>query len=198
MHGVRQELLQQQAANIGLPLKQIMLSETASMEDYNKTMQNTLQALKAEGITSSIYGDINLKDLRKYREEQLASLNMKAVFPLWGRATDKLVREFIELGFKAVVVSANARLLDESFIGRLLDESFLNDLPAGVDPAGENGEFHTFVFDGPVFKQAVNYKPGEKVLKSYGAPTDKKDTCFKKDDKPAFDTSFWFSDLLPV
>lgn len=198
MHGVREELLQLQAESIGIPLRQVRLPEDVSMEAYNMVMQQNLQKLRAEGITHSIFGDINLEDLRKYREEQLANVNMKAVFPLWGRATDELVQEFISLGFKAVVVSANARLLDKSFLGRILDESFLNDLPEGVDPAGENGEFHTFVFDGPIFKEPLKFSLGEKVLRTYGDQADNKENCFKKDHKPAFDTSFWFCDLLPV
>lgn len=197
MHGVRQELLQQQAASLDLPLQQIMLSESASMIAYNTLMEKTMLSLQQQGITHAIFGDINLEDLRQYREEQLAKVGMKAVFPLWGRATDELVREFISLGFKAVVVSVNARLLGESFLGRILDESFLSDLPAGVDPAGENGEFHTFVFDGPIFKQPIKYSIGEKVLKSYGISADETEECFKENDPPAFDTSFWFCDLLP-
>jgi uncharacterized protein (TIGR00290 family) len=161
-------------------------------------MQNTMQSLKAQGITHAIFGDINLEDLRQYREQQLAQAGMQAVFPLWERPTDEVVREFISLGFKAVVVCVNARLLDESFTGRLLDEAFLRDLPAGVDPAGENGEFHTFVFDGPIFKEPVRYKLGEKVLHTYGAPADPDENCFSKDDQKTYDTGFWFCDLLPA
>lgn len=198
MHGVREELLLQQAASIGLPLKQIRLSETASMDAYNQLMQRTMEELKAEGITHSIFGDINLEDLRKYREDQLTQVDIKAVFPLWGRPTHALVLDFIKAGFKAVVVSANARLLNESFVGRILDESFVKDLPAGVDPAGENGEFHTFVFDGPIFKEPVRYKLGEKVLRTYGITKDTDDNCFQKTDDPVFDSSFWFCDLLPA
>ena len=197
MHGVRQELLEQQAKSIGIPLQQIMLQESPSMEAYNKLMRNTMLPLKEQGYTHAIFGDINLEDLRQYREQQLSQIGMQAVFPLWGKPTSELVREFIDLGFKAVVVSINARLLDESFVGHILDDSFINDLPAGVDPAGENGEYHTFVFDGPIFKSPVKYTLGETVLKTYGAPADADDSCFKKEDKPAYDTGFWFCDLLP-
>ena len=198
MHGVRQDLLEQQAKSIGIALQQVMLSESASMDVYNKLMQDTMAPLKEQEFTHSIFGDINLQDLRQYREQQLAQIGMQAAFPLWGRSTSELVREFIDLGFKAVVVSINARLLDESFVGRILDDSFLADLPAGVDPAGENGEFHTFVFDGPIFKRPVKYTLGEKVLKTYGAPADASASCFKEEDKPAYDTSFWFCDLVPT
>ncbi|MDX5422275.1 MAG: diphthine--ammonia ligase [Hymenobacteraceae bacterium] len=198
MHGVRQELLLKQAEKIGLPLQQILLPEDASMSAYNTLMDNTMRGLQQQGITQAIFGDINLEDLRKYREQQLAQAGMQAVFPLWGRPTRALVQEFLQLGFKAVVVCVNERLLDESFVGRILDENFLNDLPEGVDPAGENGEFHTFVFDGPIFQEPVKYVLGEKVRKTYGAPADADDNCYKKEDKPAYDTAFWFCDLLPA
>lgn len=197
MHGVREELLQKQAASIGLPLKQMSLPEDVSMEAYNQVMRTTMEHLRDEGITHSIFGDINLEDLRKYREEQLAQVNIKAEFPLWGRATHELVLDFIALGFKAVVVSANARLLDESFTGRILDKSFLEDLPAGVDPAGENGEFHTFVYDGPIFKEPIRFSLGDLVHRNYGAAADPDDTCFQKDENKSYDTGFWFRDLLP-
>ncbi|MHC2990093.1 ATP-binding domain-containing protein [Pontibacter sp. HJ8] len=198
MHGVRQELLEQQAQRIGIPLQQLMLPEDASMSAYNDLMEKTMRSLKGQGITHAIFGDINLEDLRQYREHQLEEVGIEAVFPLWGRPTHELVREFIALGFKAVVVCVNARLLDESFAGRLLDERFLEDLPAGIDPAGENGEFHTFVFDGPLFKAPVLYSLGEKVLRRYGVPADPDDNCFAKEDKPAYDTGFWFCDMLPA
>ncbi|MFD2247224.1 diphthine--ammonia ligase [Pontibacter ruber] len=198
MHGVRQELLQQQAQSIGLPLQQVLLPENAGIDAYNELMQVSLRPLWEQGIKQSIYGDINLEDLRKYREEQLAHVGMQAVFPLWGRPTHELVREFIHLGFKAVVVCVNARLLDASFTGRLLDEQFLKDLPAGVDPAGENGEYHTFVFDGPIFKEPVKYKLSERVHRTYGASAKPDDDCFAKAATPIYDTGFWFCDLLPA
>jgi len=198
MHGVLQELLLQQAQSIGIPLQQILLPEHAGMETYNQLMESTMRPLQQQGIQHAIFGDINLEDLRHYREQQLAKVGMQAVFPLWGRSTQNLVEEFIQLGFRAVVVCVNERLLDASFVGRLLDEDFLRDLPAGVDPAGENGEFHTFVFDGPIFQQPVPYTLGEKVRKTYGAPAQDSDNCYKQEDKPAFDTAFWFCDLLPA
>ncbi|TXK49652.1 diphthine--ammonia ligase [Pontibacter qinzhouensis] len=189
MHGVRQELLLQQAQQLGLPLQQMLMPEDASMEAYNHLMQTTMHQLQNEGITHAVFGDINLQDLRVYREQQLAKVGLQAAFPLWGQPTDVLVREFIKLGFKAVVVSVNARLLSGSFAGRLLDEQFLADLPAGVDPCGENGEFHTFVFDGPLFQAPVPYTLGERVLRQYGV---------SEDEAANYDTGFWFQDLLPV
>ncbi|WP_089320794.1 diphthine--ammonia ligase [Pontibacter ummariensis] len=199
MHGVRQELLKQQAFSLGLPLQEVMLPEQASMSAYNEAMEQALQPLKQAGIAHAVFGDINLEDLRMYREQQLQQVSMQAVFPLWGRDTLELAQEFISLGYRAVVVCVNERLLDSSFVGRHFDEAFLQDLPSTVDPAGENGEFHTFVFDGPLFKAPVHYTLGEKVRKTYGMPAkEKDDNCFKKEDKPAFDTGFWFCDLLPA
>ncbi|AKD01850.1 diphthine--ammonia ligase [Pontibacter korlensis] len=198
MHGVREELLELQAQNIGLPLQKIYLPEQASMRAYNELMEQTMRPLQRQGIEHALFGDINLQDLRSYREQQLQQVEMQAAFPLWGRSTSELVHEFINLGFKAVVVCVNERLLDESFVGRLLDTSFLEDLPEGVDPAGENGEFHTFVFDGPIFREPVKYKLGEKVRKSYGQAANQNDNCFKKEDQPVYDTAFWFCDLLPA
>lgn len=197
MHGVRQELLERQAQSIGFPLKQVLLPGNASMSAYNRLMENSMRPLQEQGITHAIFGDINLQDLREYREKQLAQVSMEAVFPLWGRPTGELVREFIALGFKAVVVCVNERLLDASFAGRELDKSFLQDLPAGVDPAGENGEFHTFVYDGPIFTSPVKFTAGEKVHKTYAPAADPDDNCYAEENKPAFDTGFWFCDLLP-
>ncbi|GAB3532712.1 diphthine--ammonia ligase [Pontibacter brevis] len=198
MHGVRQELLQLQAQSIGLPLQQVFLPEHASMSTYNEIMERSMHDQQLLGITHAIFGDINLEDLRSYREKQLEKVNLQAVFPLWNRPTDELVQEFLALGFKAVVVCVNERLLDSSFAGRILDERFLQDLPDNVDPAGENGEFHTFVFDGPIFEAPIPYRLGENVRKTYSPAADPDDSCFKKEDKPVFDNAFWFRDLLPA
>jgi uncharacterized protein (TIGR00290 family) len=167
MHGVREELLRAQAEAIGIPLEIIEIPESAGMKDYDKLMGTKLRELKTEGYTHSIFGDIYLEDLRSYREQRLSEIPMKAVFPLWKRDTKELVAEFIRLGFKTMVVAADASKLDKSFVGRVIDNDFINDLPAGVDPCGENGEFHTFVFDGPVFKNALAIEKGETVLKEY-------------------------------
>jgi uncharacterized protein (TIGR00290 family) len=127
-------------------------------------------------VSSIIFGDIFLEDIRKYREERLAEVGLNAVFPLWQRDTSRLAREFIELGFKAITTCVDSRILDESFVGRLVDERFLASLPPGVDPCGENGEFHSFVYDGPIFDRPVRFETGEKVLRE----------------------SFYFCDLMPA
>jgi uncharacterized protein (TIGR00290 family) len=195
MHGVREELLEQQAKAIGIPLQKLVLSDQPSMAEYEQYMMQTMQQLQQEKFTHSIFGDIFLEDLKTYRETQLAKVGMQAVFPLWKRDTKELMHEFLDLGFKTIVVCTKAELLDESFAGRVIDKDFMKDLPANVDPCGENGEFHTFVFDGPIFKNPVEYTIGEKVLREYKAPSSDKDECFSNQPAPA-SMGFWFCDLI--
>jgi diphthamide synthase (EF-2-diphthine--ammonia ligase) len=165
MHGVRRELLEQQAEAIGLP-------------------------------SHAVFGDIFLEDLKRYREEKLQTVDMQAVFPLWKIPTKQLMDDFLRSGFKAVIVCVNEKFLDKSFCGRLIDESFVRDLPANVDVCGENGEYHSYVFDGPVFKYPVPYIKGEIVERRYSAPQTASNTCNPMD--KASDYSFYFCDLLPV
>lgn len=187
MHGVSENLLDMQAESIKLPLKKLYLPEYTSMEEYNAKMTETLQKLKSEGISHSVFGDIFLEDLRKYRENQLKKVGIHAAFPLWGQGTSNVAKTFINEGFKAIIVSVDSRYLDQSFAGRFYNESLLADLPENVDPCGENGEFHTFVFDGPIFKKPVLFKSGNTVYKSYKSPDKgKKDT----------DIGFWYCDLI--
>jgi len=194
MHGVRTELLFAQEAAIGIPIKEIRLPEMPSMSEYDQTMQSVLTTLKAEGFKYSIFGDIFLEDLKKYREDRLKEVGLKGHFPLWKRNTRELIAEFIDLGFKTVVACAKADLLDASFTGRVIDHDFLKDLPEQVDPCGENGEFHTFTFDGPIFKHPVKYKLGEKVYREYEAPKKTDDACFSP--RPAKkQAGFHFCDL---
>lgn len=190
MHGIRAELLQQQCAAIGLPLQELRLNNQPSMDDYNAAMATTMQGLQAQGFTHAAYGDIFLEDLRQYREAQLAAVGVKAHFPLWQKNTTQLIHEFIDLGFTTIVCCVKSQLLDKSFAGRIIDKHFLKDLPKGVDPCGENGEFHTFVVDGPIFKQPIPYTIGETILRAYNAP---------KDDEhgTASTIGFWFCDILP-
>ncbi len=196
MHGVREELLEQQANAIGIPLQKLILDDQPSMIEYEKQMMGMINKLQGEGFTHSIFGDIFLEDLRKYRETQLAKASMNAVFPLWKRDTSELIHEFIDLGFKAIIVCVNEKYLGKSFCGRILDDSFIADLPEHVDACGENGEFHTFVFDGPIFKHPVAFTKGEVVYRKYAAPKQPDDTCFQS--SPAEEYGFYFSDLLPA
>jgi len=193
MHGVRLELLDNQAENLGLPLHKLMSPEIPSMENYNNMMRTAMSNFKQQGVNYSIFGDIFLEDLRLYREEQLKEVNMQAVFPLWKLPTHELMKEFLTAGFKAIIVCVNDKFLDKSFIGRIIDHDFLNDLPADVDPCGENGEYHSFVFNGPIFKHPVRFTIGEIVHKEYLKEKD------ESEDHSIInhDTSFYYCDLLP-
>jgi uncharacterized protein (TIGR00290 family) len=175
MHGVRRVLLEQQAASLGLPLHSVFISKGAGNQEYEASMGEALAAYRKRGIDTVVFGDLFLEEIRAYRQQQLAKHDMTGLYPLWKRDTSKLIREFIALGFKTVVVCIDPAQLDPSFIGRVIDEEFLAQLPTHVDPCGENGEFHTFVFDGPMFKTAIKFSFGEIVCRD----------------------SFWFCDLLP-
>jgi len=168
MHDVRRELLEAQAASIGIFLQTIELPEEPPTQLYEQAMERKVSALKSSGYTHAIFGDIFLEDLKRYREEKLK--DMVCTFPLWKEPSETLVQEFIKNGFKAIVVCVNARWLDKSFCGRFLDESFLHDLPAKVDPCGENGEYHSFVFDGPIFSRPILFEKGDISYKEYKGP----------------------------
>ena len=183
MHGVRKALLQQQTDATGIPNGTVELPEHPTPGEYETLMHQKVKQLKTVGFKYAAFGDIFLEDLRRYREEQLMALDIAAVFPLWKKDTRQLIHEFIDLGFKAVVVCVDASLLDKSFAGRVVDRDFIRDLPAGIDPCGENGEFHTFCFDGPVFKHPVLFSIGETVFREYHHGEMK--------------SGFWFCDLLP-
>lgn len=198
MHGVRVELLQQQAKSIGIPLEIMQIPEMPTMEVYENVMQETLEKLKEKGITHSIFGDIFLEDLRKYREDKLAKMRFEGVFPLWKIPTKDLIQEFISLGFKTIVVCVNERYLDKSFVGRIIDQQFIDDLPENVDVCGENGEFHTFSFDGPIFKKPINFEIGEIVYRKYEKRKQKSsNTACDSDATDAYDYGFWYCDLIP-
>lgn len=197
MHGVRKELLHAQGEAIGLPVKEILVPEMPTMAEYDALMKKELSALKDEGITHSIFGDIFLEDLRDYRIQKLSEVGLKGHFPLWRRDTTELIHEFIDLGFKTILVCTKAELLGEEFAGRVIDHDFLKDLPKNVDPCGENGEFHTFVYDGPIFKKPIEFTLGEKVFREYEAPKNKEDSCHS-DDVQKKSAGFYFCDLIPV
>lgn len=189
MHGLRRELLVKQAQEIGLPVTTIELPEEPTMEVYNNEMERVVTKLEREGYSHCGFGDIFLEDLRSYREEQLKQFNIKCCFPLWKRDSKELLEEFINLGFKAVVLCIKSELLDVSFVGREIDKNFINDLPDNVDPCGENGEFHTFCYDGPIFTNPVKFVVGEKVYREYKNP--KKENKSKNYNP----MGFWFCDL---
>lgn len=187
MHGISENLIDKQAASIGLPLHKIYLPEFPNMEEYETLISAELDKAKNNGIKISIFGDIFLEDLRDYREKQLAKTGFKAEFPLWKRDTNEIAKEFIDLGFKSIIVSVDSRFLNQSFAGRIYDHSFLDDLPPNVDPCGENGEFHSFVFDGPIFKQPIAFEKDEVVYKEYHS---------HKKDIPEENIGFWYCNLI--
>jgi uncharacterized protein (TIGR00290 family) len=182
MHGVREELLEIQAKSIGIELKKLYLPEYTSMEEYDSILANAVKDFKNEGIENAVFGDIFLQDLRYYREKKLAEAGVTCNFPLWNKDTRLLIKEFIDLGFKTIITSVDERYLDKSFAGRIIDHQCIADLPENVDPRGENGEFHSFVFDGPIFKTPVKFEKGDLTYRKYENGNHHK-------------TGFWYCDL---
>jgi uncharacterized protein (TIGR00290 family) len=177
IHGVRRVLLEQQAKALRIPLEEMFITKGASDAEYEGELLKTLKRHRDSDVLSVVFGDIFLEDVRKYRERILAKAGINGMFPLWKKDTKDLARTFINLGFKAIITSIDSNVLGKSFAGREYDEKFLSDLPANVDPCGENGEFHSFVYDGPLFCERIVFKKGEIVLR---------------------DNRFYYCDLLPV
>lgn len=175
MHGVREELLDRQAESLGVRLHRILIPQNPTNEEYASIMREVLTKYKDENVQSVAFGDVFLEDVRRYREENLAKIGMKGFFPIWKRDTGELVRTFIDAGFRAIVTCIDSRVLDLSFVGREIDRNFIGRLPPDVDPCGESGELHSFVFDGPNFREEVTFTIGEIALRD----------------------SFYFCDLLP-
>ena len=163
MHGVRRALVRDQAAAIGIPLVEVVVPPQSSNKIYERAMGEAFDRLHADGIRRVAFGDIFLEDLREYRERQLAVSGLECLFPIWKQPTTALARSFVRDGFEAVAVCINPAALDASFAGRSFDASFVADLPGGVDPCGENGEFHTFVWAGPILSRPIPVRRGEVV-----------------------------------
>ena len=176
MHGVRRELLQRQAKSIGLPLHEVRIPPECVNATYEERMEEALRLHYERGVRKVAFGDIFLEDLRVYREKNLARIGMTALFPIWKRDTRELVSYFHAKRFRSVTACIDGKVLPRSFAGRELDAGFFDELPANVDPCGENGEFHTFVYDGPIFQKPVRFRTGQVVERD----------------------SFVFCDLLPV
>lgn len=196
MHGLHESLLDAQVASIGLPLQKLYFPAEVTMELYNQKMYETISGLKEQGYDYAVFGDIFLEDLKAYRDEKLTEVNVQGVYPIWKQDSKQLIQEFLDLGFKAITVCVNAKLLGEEFVGRVIDEQFISDLPDNVDVCGENGEFHTFVFDGPIFSKPVDFNIGEKVLRSYTLHEEDEDNCHQDSEEQNYDTSFWYCDLV--
>lgn len=199
MHGVRLELLEAQARAIDLPLEKVFMSRRSSNGEYEEKMSAALRTHKARGVTSCVFGDIFLEDLRRWREENLARAGLHGIFPIWKMDSRELIREFISLGFGSVICCVNDAYLDENAVGKNIDADFIASLPANVDPCGENGEFHSFAFAGPIFRQPVKFTLGENVYRpveqthpgAHPSPI-----CPLPNTRPT--KGFWFCDLLPV
>lgn len=197
MHGLRNELLFKQADSIGIKLNTIEFPADVTMDLYSEIMKTSMNSLVEKKYTHAVFGDIFLEDLKAYRDSKLAEVNIKGVYPLWKKDTKTLIKEFLDLGFKAITVCVNAKLLGKEFVGRIIDEKFINDLPENVDVCGENGEFHTFVYDGPIFNYPIDFSLGEKVLKTYTLHDKEEDNCHQqKEENVNHDNSFWYCDLL--
>ena len=175
MHGVRRELLERQVIALGLSLQQIGITKGATNEEYERKFIDACAGYLDKGIDSIIFGDLFLEDIKRYRDEFLARHNLRGIYPVWRRNTTDFINSFLELGFKAIVTCVDTKVLGPEFAGRIIDESFVSSLPASVDPCGENGEFHTFVFDGPSFNQPITFCKRDIVRRD----------------------GFWFCDLLP-
>ena len=163
MHAVRDELVRAQADALGLPLVTVPIPSPCSNDEYERAMETAMRTAKENGIAAVAFGDLYLEDVRRYREERLSATGIAPLFPLWGRDTRELSREMVRSGLRACITCVDPSRLDRSFAGRVYDEQFLGDLPDGVDPCGENGEFHSFAFDGPMFAAAIPIAGGEVV-----------------------------------
>ena len=199
MHGVRIALLEAQAQAIGLPLYKVFVSRRSSNEEYGQKMGACLSELKMmHGISACAFGDIFLEDLRAWREQNLAQLGLRGVFPIWKLDTRELLREFFSRRFESIVCCVSDAWLDQSMVGRLLDQTFIDALPMQVDPCGENGEFHSFAFAGPIFRQPIGFSIGEKIYRPLeGTPTASGSSAAPASAAPVT-RGFWFCDLLPA
>lgn len=175
MHGVRRPLLHDQASSLGLQLEEVWIPKNSSNLTYEQRMRAVLEKYMPMGVKKVAFGDLFLEDIRSYREKKLAEIGMKGIFPIWHKDTRKLARRFVKMGFRAVTCCVDPKQVSKEFCGVPYDERFLDSLPKSVDPCGERGEFHTFVFDGPLFSRPVKFDPGRVVLRD----------------------GFYFADLIP-
>lgn len=190
MHGVREELIEEQAKSIGIPLS-IMYVKLGNNEEYEEKMEAFMLEQKQKGVEYVIFGDIFLEDLREYRDNNLAKVGMKGIYPLWKMDTTQLANDFIALGFKTVLCCTNDAYLGEKEVGSLFDLNFLNNLPANVDPCGENGEFHSFCYEGPIFKTPIKIEAKEKIYRPLEIKVDSNHPVIKESKT----LGFWFCEL---
>lgn len=188
MHGVPENMIKKQAEYLNLPLHIIYVYE-ASNAEYESAMKNFLLYQKKLGITTIAFGDIFLEDLRKYREEKMTSIGMKTIFPLWKKNTKELIKEMIEKGFKTMTCCVQETKPGKDFLGRIIDEDFVATLPVDVDPCGENGEYHSYCFDGPIYEKPILIQSGEIVRKTYQFVNENSENC---------ESAFWYIDIQPL
>lgn len=165
MHGVRSSLIERQADAASLPLIKIYIPSNCTNDIYSSIMEDEMKRLKLSGINTMAFGDIYLQDVRDYREKNLSKVDMKCLFPIWGMDSLVVIHDFIDSGFKSITTCIDIRVLNNNFLGKVIDRSFVTELPPEIDPAGEKGEFHSFVFDGPAFKYKIPFIRGESVLR---------------------------------
>jgi uncharacterized protein (TIGR00290 family) len=192
LHGIREQLVEMQAASLGLPLTKLYLPPSNAIEDYKTLMESHYNRCKVSGIDGVVFGDIFLEDLKKFRETLLYTSGLTPVFPLWMKNPATLIADFMEVGFKALVCAADTAYFQKRHMGKTIDRAFVSTLPKNVDPCGENGEFHTFVYDGPVFNQPIACDAHQVTKESYRYK--------KRNDKgdvEDLESSFWFQELLP-
>ncbi len=189
MHAIPVSLLQKQAKSLGIPLYIVELPPEGSMENYENEMKKAINHFKELGVTHSIFGDIFLHDVKSYREKQLQPYGIEVVEPLWGKTSEDIMDDFIRSGLKTIIVTTMADILDESFIGRHINKDLVADLPTGTDICGENGEYHTFCYDGSIFQFPVPYSLGEPLKMTFP---------IKLDDGSVKNYSYWFGNLKDV
>lgn len=193
MHGIQEALIKEQAAAMGLPLKILYLEKSESNERYAQLMKEFYKDCAHEGIEAVVFGDIFLEDLKSYRETLLSASHLEGIYPLWKMNTTDLLTDFMHTGFKTLVCCANAEYFVEEEMGKTIDQTFTKRLLPEVDPCGERGEFHTFVYDGPLFKTALDVKRGQVVQHQYEFNIRSEDGALHRTK-----STFWFQDLLPL
>ena len=189
MHALPVALLERQAQAIGIPLYVVDLTPKGNMEDYSSAMERAAKHFRDQGIRHFIFGDIFLHDVRSYREKQLAPLGIEVVEPLWGKSSAQVIEEFLQTDLQTIVVTTTASVLGREAIGRSIDRDFISSLPAGADPNGEHGEYHTFCYAGPIFRHAVAFRQGEPYAQSYD---------IRLEDGTTKTFAYWFSNVEPA
>lgn len=185
MHGVREELLDRQAEGIGIPLRKMLVPNDPTNSAYEEQLHRHLKEIKESGIDFIVFGDIFLEDLKIYRDNILKVHGLTGIYPLWKKDTNLQINDFISSGFRTIICCINTMYLQKSWLGREIDESFLNQFPPTADPCGENGEFHTFCFDGPIFSKRVEITKGEERFVTLNVKSETSET----------ETGFWYIDI---